>query len=303
MSIMRVLFAGMLEYLLMLTVQLNTLRPDKEASSASGKPQVQIRKNSLYLLYNLIAKEFKLKYRRSVLGVLWSVLNPLLMMIVMALIFSNVFRFEFSMYPFAVYLILGQTIFAIFQDGTNGALRSVVDSASLIKKIKINKIIFPTEKVLFAVVNFFFSLIAVIAVMIFFGMVPSPYALLTPLLVALLTVFTLGVGYIISALAVFFRDVIHLWSVMTTIWFYFTPIFWPYEVLANVGLPWVLDLVQLNPMYHFVSAFRQMVTGIALPSDLSIAIEFGLCAIFAIVTLAVGLLVFKKLEKKFILYV
>lgn len=294
----------MLECILMLMLQRNT-RDGETAPSGSKqcRPQTQANKNSLYLLYNLIAKEFKLKYRRSVLGVLWSVLNPLLMMIVMALIFSNVFRFEFSMYPFAVYLILGQTIFAIFQDGTNGALRSIVDSASLIKKIKINKIIFPTEKVLFAVVNFFFSLIAVIAVMIFFGMVPSPYALLTPVLIALLTIFTLGVGYIISALAVFFRDVIHLWSVLTTIWFYFTPIFWPYEVLANVGFPWVVDLVQFNPMYHFVSAFRQMVTGIALPSDAGLGVEFALCAVFAFVTLGVGVLVFKKLEKKFILYV
>lgn len=289
----------------MQAIQANSAQSGGRASGGPNrdKAQSQARKNSLYLLYNLIAKEFKLKYRRSVLGVVWSVLNPLLMMIVMALIFSNVFRFQFDMYPFAVYLILGQTIFAIFQDGTNGALRSIVDSASLIKKIKINKIIFPTEKVLFAVVNFFFSLIAVIAVMAFFGMVPSLYALLTPLLIALLAIFTLGVGYIISALAVFFRDVIHLWSVLTTIWFYFTPIFWPYEVLASVGLPWVVDLVQFNPMYHFVSSFRQMVTGIALPSDLSLGVEFALCTLFAFVTLGVGILVFKKLERKFILYV
>lgn len=139
--------------------------------------------------------------------------------------------------------------------------------------------------------------------MAFFGMMPSLEALLTPLLIVLLTLFTLGVGYIISALAVYFRDMVHLWSVLTTIWFYFTPIFWPYEVLANVGLPWVVTLIQFNPMYHFVSAFRQMVTGIALPSDLSLPIEFGLCAIFAFVTIGVGLLVFKKLEKRFILYV
>lgn len=259
--------------------------------------------NSLYLLFNLISKEFKLKYRRSVLGIAWSILNPLLMMTVMALIFSNVFRFQFDMYPFAVYLILGQTFFAVFQDGAGSALGSIVDSASLIKKIKINKIIFPTEKVLFAVVNFFFSLIAVVAVMVFFGMVPSWMVILTPILVILLTMFTLGVGYIISALAVFFRDVIHLWGVLATIWFYFTPIFWPYEVLANVGFSWVAELVKLNPMYHFVSTFRQIVTGIALPGDTTVLLGFGLCMLFAVITLLTGIFVFKKLEKKFILYV
>lgn len=267
----------------------------------SGKRQAN--KNSLYLLYNLISKEFKLKYRRSILGVAWSILNPLLMMIVMALIFTNIFRFEFDMYPFAIYLILGQTLFAIFQDGSNGALNSIIEFAPLIKKIRVEKIIFPTEKVLFAVVNFCFSLIAVVGVMAFFRMVPSVMALLTPVLIVLLAMFTLGVGYLISTLAVFFRDMIHLWSVLTTIWFYFTPIFWPFEALANGGFSWVTALIQFNPMYHFVSCFRQMVTGIALPSDIGVFPEIGLCFLFAIVTFLVGLVVFRKSEKKFILYV
>lgn len=274
-----------------------------QATLAAKNSVVRSNKNSLYLLYNLISKEFKLKYRRSVLGIAWSILNPLLMMIVMALIFTNIFRFEFNMYPFAIYLILGQTLFAIFQDGTNGSLRSIIDYAPLIKKIRVEKIIFPTEKVLFAVVNFCFSLIAVIGVMAFFRMVPSAMVLLTPALVVLLTLFTLGVGYLISTLAVFFRDMIHLWSVLTTVWFYFTPIFWPFEALANGGFSWVVTLIQLNPMYHFVSCFRQMVTGITLPSDIAILPSLGICCIFAVITFLAGFIVFKKCEKKFILYV
>lgn len=261
------------------------------------------KKNSLYLLYNLISKEFKLKYRRSVLGVAWSILNPLLMMIVMALVFTNVFRFEFNLYPFAIYLILGQTIFALFQDGCNGALTSIIEFSPLIKKVRVEKIIFPTEKVLFAAVNFCFSLIAIVGVMAFFRMVPSWMVVLIPVLIVLLVLFTLGIGYIISSLAVFFRDMIHLWGVLTTIWFYFTPVFWPYEALANGGISWVQGLIQFNPMYHFVTCFRQMVTGITLPSDIGVFLELAICAAFSLVTFAVGLLVFKKLEKKFILYV
>lgn len=259
--------------------------------------------NSLYLLYNLVSKDFKLRYRRSVLGVLWSMLNPLLMMIVMTLIFTNIFRFQFDMYPFAVYLILGQVFFTVFQDGTTGAMSSIIEAAPLIKKVRVQKIIFPTEKVIFAVVNFAFSLIAVAAVLAFFGMMPSWKIIAVPLLTILLAIFTLGIGYLIAALSVFFRDVMHLWGVLTTVWFYFTPIFWPYDALANNGLSWVYTLVQCNPMYHFVSCFRQLVTGVALPSDLGVAVEIGLCAVFAVVTFAVGLLVFKRLEKKFILYV
>ncbi|MBX9033653.1 ABC transporter permease [Gordonibacter massiliensis (ex Traore et al. 2017)] len=271
--------------------------------TASKPKQRKKNQNNLYLLMNLISKDFKLKYRRSVLGVAWSMLNPLLMMIVMVLIFSNIFRFQFDMYPFAVYLILGQTIFSIFQDGTNGAMGSIIEAAPLIKKVRVAKMVFPTEKVLFTVVNFFFSLIAVAAVLVFFGMIPSWKTLAAPVLVLLLTVFTLGVGYLLSSLSVFFRDVMHLWGVLMTVWFYFTPIFWPYDALAGNGLGWVYTLVQFNPMYHFVSAFRQMVTGIPLPSDLPLSTELGLCAVFAAVTFTVGFLVFKKLEKKFILYV
>lgn len=260
-------------------------------------------KNSLYLLYNLVSKDFKLRYRRSLLGVVWSMLNPLLMMVVMALIFSNVFKFEFNMYPFAVYLILGQTLFTVFQDGTNGAMSSILEAAPLIKKVHVEKIIFPTEKVFFAVVNFLFSLIAIACVLIFFGMMPSWKTIFVPVLLIELIVFTLGVGYLVSALSVFFRDVMHLWGVLMSVWYYFTPLFWPYDALRNFGVEWVYTLVQFNPMYHFVSCFRQIVTGIPLESDPSVAFELGICAVFAVVTFGVGLAVFKKLEKKFILYV
>ena len=260
-------------------------------------------KNSLYLLYNLVSRDFKIRYRRSVLGVAWSMLNPLLMMIVMSLIFSNIFRFQFDMYPYAIYLLLGQVFFTIFQDGTNGSLRSIIDAAPLIKKVYVEKIIFPTEKVFFAVVNFCFSLIAVLLVLMFFGMVPSWKIILVPVLLLLLILFTLGAGYLISSLTVFFRDIEHLWGVLTTLWFYLTPIFWPYDALAGNGLSWVYAIIQFNPMYHFVACFRQMVTGVALPSDIGVTAELGLCAVFAVVTFAVGLFTFKKLEKKFILYI
>ena len=260
-------------------------------------------KNSLYLLYNLVSRDFKLRYRRSVLGIAWSMLNPLLMMIVMSLIFSNIFRFQFDMYPYAVYLILGQVLFAVFQDGTGGSLRSIIDAGGLIKKVYVEKIIFPTEKVLFALVNIAFSLIAVICVLLFFGMVPSWKILFLPVLLVMLAAFTLGISYLLSSLTAYFRDIEHLWGVLTTILFYLTPIFWPYDALAGNGLDWVYYVIQMNPMYHFVSCFRQMVTGIPLPSDVGVGMEFIYCAVFSVVTFAVGVITFKKLEKKFILYI
>ena len=261
------------------------------------------RKRSWFLMKELVARDFKLRYRRSVLGVLWSVLNPLLMMIVMVLIFTNIFRWTFDAYSFPVYLILGQTIYTIFQDSTNDAMSSIVVASSLIKKVRIEKIVFPTSKCLFAFVNFLFSMIAVLLVMLVCRTVPSWKLIALPLLLLLLLLFCLGISYLVSALAVFFRDVMHLWGVVTTIFFYFTPIFWPYDALAENGISWVYTLIQFNHMYHFVSAFRQMATGIPLPQDIGILPELGICAVFAAITFAVGYLVFKKLEKKFIIYI
>ena len=158
------------------------------------------------------------------LGVAWSVLNPLLMMIVLAAVFSVVFRGTIE--PFPVYLILGQTLFTFMSDATSGAMGSIIESAPLIKKIRINKMLFPLEKVMFALLNFAISLIAVAIVMVFFQVVPTFNILLLPVLLAYLFMFSLGLGLLLAALSVFFRDIMHLWGVILTAWTYATPLFY-----------------------------------------------------------------------------
>ena len=247
-----------------------------------------------FTLTSLISRDFKLKYRRSVLGVVWSVLNPLLMMCVLAAVFSFFLRFgEIENFP--LYLILGNTLFAVMSDSTSGAMMSIIESSSLIKKIRIEKMIFPLEKVLFAVVNFCFSLIAIAAVMIFFRVVPTPNILFLPLLLIYVLVFSAGLSLLLSALAVFFRDVCHLWSVVITAWTYATPLFYPVSILPD----WMVAIEQFNPMYHYVTYFRDIVLWGQNPGIQ----ENLICLLFAAVTFAVGLLVFKKLQKRFILYV
>jgi len=226
------------------------------------------------------------------------------MMVVMVLIFTNIFRWTFDAYSFPVYLILGQTMFTIFQDATTSAMSSIIVAAPLIKKVHIQKIVFPTANCLFAFVNFIISLIAVFLVMLVCNMIPSWKLILLPVLLLFMLLFCLGISYLISALAVYFHDVMHLWGVITTVLFYFTPIFWPYGALANNGIEWVYNLIQFNPLFHFVSCFRQMATGVALSQvDIGILPELAICAGFGIVTFVIGLLVFRKLEKKFILYI
>ena len=250
-------------------------------------------KRNWFILSSLISKDFKLKYRRSVLGVLWSVLNPLLMMCVMSVVFSYVFRFEIEHFP--VYLILGITLFNLMSDSTSQAMHSILDSASLIKKVRIEKIIFPIEKVLFQLVNFLFSLIAVAAVMLFFRITLTWNLIFVPFLVLCVLLFSMGLGMLLSALAVYFRDVCHLWGVVTTAWSYATPLFYPISILPV----WALSIMDWNPMYQFINFFREIALWGITPG----LPEFAICSGMALITFIVGLLVFRKLEKKFILYV
>ena len=250
-------------------------------------------RRSWFTITSLVTKDFKLKYRRSVLGVLWSVLNPLLMMCVLSAVFSTFFRWDIENYP--LYLILGNTLFALMADSTNTAMHSIIDSAPLIKKVRINKIIFPIERVLFQLVNFAISLIAVALVLIWFRVTPTWNMFLLPVLLFYVVCFSAGLGLLLSSLAVFFRDVIHLWSVAITAWTYATPLFYPVEILPE----WMMGFEEINPMYHYVMYFRDIMIWGTHPG----VMENLLCLGFALLTFVVGFAVFKLTEKKFILYV
>jgi ABC-2 type transport system permease protein len=246
-----------------------------------------------YLLKNLVKKDFTTRYRRSVLGILWSVLNPLLMMMVISAVFSTIFRIHVE--NFAVYYLTGSLIFNFMGEATSGSLASVLGSAGLIKKVYIPKYIFPLEKCFFALVNAAFSLVAVLILMPILGVPLGPTALLfwAPLLYTL--VFSIGLGMILAAGNVFFRDIGHLYSVWVTAWMYLTPILYPVEILPD-AVKW---FVGVNPMYYYVDYFRQVMMYETVP-DLHANL---VCASFSLVFLLLGLLVFKKNQDRFILYI
>ena len=260
---------------------------------ANKQDMVTGARHSLFVLKSLVSKDFKLKYRRSILGVLWSVLNPLLMMIVLSAVFSFMFRFQIENYP--LYLILGQVLFTLMTDATTSAMTSVIDASPLLKKVRVEKMVFPLEKVLFGLVTFAISLIAVLAVMVFFQVLPTWRVLFLPLLLLFVLLFCTGLGLLLSSLAVFFRDVIHLWGVVTTAWMYATPIFYPLELLPDT----MQGLMVWNPMYQYITYFRDIMMWHTTPSLEANLICFGM----ALVTFLVGFFVFRKTEKKFILYV
>lgn len=264
-----------------------------EIASKHGASKQKLQ-HDWFIITSLVSKDFKLKYRRSVLGVLWSVLNPLLMMCVLAAVFTNVLKFG-DVENFPMYLILGNVLFSLMADSTSSAMGSILESAPLIKKVRVSKMVFPLEKVLFQLVNFAISLIAVVLVMLFFRIAPTWNLLALPLLLLFMMLFCTGLGMLLSSLAVFFRDVCHLWGVVITAWTYATPLFYPIGILPQ----WMQQAEAFNPMFHYVTYFRDIVMYGTVPG----LTEQFVCFIMAIVTFAVGFAVFKATEKKFILYV
>lgn len=244
------------------------------------------------LMKELVSRDLKVKYRRSILGYVWSLLNPLLMMTVMTLVFSFMFRFDIANYP--LYLICGQTLWTFFNESTNMAMYSVLGNGALLKKVYIPKYIFPISRVLSSFVTMSFSLVAIIIVMVVTGVEIRWWLLLFPVPLLLLLIFSMGVGMILSALSVYFRDITHLYSVITLAWMYLTPIFYPLEA-APLD---VQRLICFNPMYGFITFFRDLV----LYGRLSGADVILLCVFSSIISLACGILVFRKMQNNFILH-
>lgn len=245
------------------------------------------------LLKELVGRDLKVKYRRSFLGYVWSLLNPLLMMCVMTLVFSYMFRFDIPNYP--LYLITGQTLWSFFNESTNMSMYSVLQNGALIKKVYIPKFIFPISRVLSSFVTMSFSLAAILIVMVF---TKAPFCwtiLLFPVPLFFLLLFAMGIGMVLSALSVYFRDITHLYGVVTLAWMYLTPIFYPVNALPEEVLP----IIHANPMYSYITFFREIVLYGTVPDP----VMWLQCALMSLAALAVGLAVFRKMQRNFILYI
>lgn len=245
------------------------------------------------LLKELIVRDVKIKYRRSVLGMLWSVLNPLGMMIIMSIVFSHVFRQNIENFP--VYLMCGQVVFNFYNEASSMAMSSVLGNASLIRKVYVPKYLFPTSKVCSSFVNLLTSFIALTIVVVATGTPVSWTIVLFILPVMYLFLFSLGMGILLSALVVTFRDLQHLYGIFLTGLMYLTPIFYPVEILPE----WVRTIVNLNPLTNMAQMLRQVVMYGTVP-DLMIHVR---CIIPCAIALVVGLWVFYKQQDTFILKV
>lgn len=244
------------------------------------------------LINELVVRDIKKKYRRSVLGILWSMLNPLLMMLITAMVFSSLFRFD--IHNFALYLLTGQIIFTFYAEATNFAMGSILENGHLIKKVYIPKYLFPLSRVASSGVNLCFTMPAMIAIIIFTGQ-PFHFKMffcVIPLL--LLFFFCLGVGLFLSAFAVYFRDIFHLYGVLLTALNYATPIFYPVSIIPYE----YRAIVDYNPLYYYLELFRTYIYDNIWPDSTLILTCVGL----SICAICVGGYFFNKRQNNFILY-
>lgn len=245
-----------------------------------------------FLISQLVIRDFKIKYKRSVLGIFWSFLNPLLTMLVQYIVFSTMFRSEIDKY--AVYLLVGIVCYSFFNEVTTMSLQSISGNANLIKKVYMPKYILPLARTLSSSVNLLISIIPLLLISVLTGVVFHKSIFLTIFFLLCLIVFALGVGMFLSALNVFFRDVQFLWTVVCMMWMYATPIFYSPSIIPE-KFGFVLDM---NPLYHFIKNIRMCIIEGISPGPKS----YLFCFLFAMLSLALGSFVFKKSQDKFTLY-
>lgn len=255
-----------------------------------------------FLMTQLISRDFKVKYKRSVLGVVWSLLNPILMMTVMAIVFSQMFKFKVDGINYLVYLMTGIVLWNYFSQASNMAMTSVVENFGLINKIYIPKYIFPVAKCLFVGIDFLLTLVPWLGIigLSYFGLGDyvchfNVYYLILPYIFLCMLLFTIGVGLLLSCVSVFLRDVFHIYGIVLTLWNYLTPVFYSIEILPTK----LQFLMQFNPMYQFLTITRTIVVYEKAPTIQSLVIITAI----GIGMLLFGTIIFRKKQDKFIYYI
>lgn len=246
------------------------------------------RQQFMFAVKQLVSREIKRKYARSYLGILWSVLNPLLSMAVLSLIFTTIFKRSIENFP--IYFLTGQIIWSLFNTATSTSITAIVDNKSLLMKVKLSKQTFITARVLTAVVNFGYSFIAYILMMIVFKVHPSLSMLLLVADVFFLVLFAMGMSYILATLYVFFADIKHLYSVLLTLWMYASALFYPVESLSQI----MRTVVEINPVYAYIAFARECVLQGSIPD----AIRWFQIILWGVGSFACGYIVFRKNENK-----
>jgi len=258
------------------------------------KTNIENFKQYRFLLYELIKKGIVLKYRRSYLGILWTLLEPLLTMIVLTIVFGSWYGRGDETFP--VYVLTGRLLYAFFSTSTKAAMKSIRSNAGMIKKVYVPKYMYPLSAVVTNFLIFLISLIVLVGVSIVLKVKPTIYLWQAIIPLLLLLVFAYGVGMILATMSVFFRDLEYLWDVGLMLVMYASAIFYdPSKVIAR-GYGWLFDI---NPLYHIIANFRNAVL-FGQPMEMKYLIS---SIVVSFASLFVGVYVFNKKQDEFILHI
>ncbi len=248
-------------------------------------------KKYIFLIEQLVNRDFKVRYKRSVLGIFWSFLNPLLTMTVQYIVFSQLFRSDIENFP--LYLLSGLVVFNFFNEAVGQALGSIVYNASLITKVYVPKYIYPVTKVLSSSINFLISMLPLFLVLIVTGEPITKAFIVIPFIMLCVIAFAIGVGMLLSSLMFFFRDIQFLWGIISLLWMYITPIFYPESILSAQ----YQGIFHYNAMYYYIRFLRKIVIDGVSPEPL----WYVQCVACSAAALIIGGLVFQKTQDKFVM--
>ena len=244
-----------------------------------------------FLLKELVKRDFTSKYKESVLGIIWSFINPLCIMLIFTAIFSVLFRYQIKNFP--VYVLTGKIFFDFFIAATTGAMASIRGNAPILKKIYVPRYMFALGSVCYEGINFLISLLILFGVMALTG---APFQITTIFAIIpfiLLILMIMGVGLILAVLNTYFSDVGYMYSIFSLLLMYASALFYPMEIVpANIQM-----IFTLNPLYIAITCFRDTIMYGIFPNISSLLY----LAIFSIMMFSVGFLLFRIHEKKLLL--
>ena len=235
-----------------------------------------------YLVPQLVSRDLKTRYKRSILGVAWTLLNPLGMLVVLTVVFSQLFRFDLPNYP--VYLLSGIVFWTFFAQTSSAIANHLLWGTTLLSRIYVPRTVFALSATVTGLINFAISLVPLFAIALLAGVRPDVSLLLVPFGMFLAAAFALGVGLLLSTIALEFADILDMYQIVISAWYFLTPILYPQQIFPD-AYRWALNL---NPVYHILEVFRHPIywTSAAGPLTLLAA------TVSAVVTLVLGWIVF-----------
>lgn len=244
------------------------------------------RRQYIFAVKQMVSREVKRKYARSYLGIVWSVLNPLMSMAVLSLIFSTIFQRSIENYP--IYYLTGSLFWHLFSDATSHGMSALVDNRAMLLKVKMSKQTFVIARVLTALTNFGYSFVAYVIMLLVFRIRPTVYIIFLPIDVFFMFMFAMGITFALSIIYVFFADIKYLYSIFLQLLLYISALFYPVDRLSET-MQWV---IRKNPVYNYIEFARDIVLYGIMPEP----VLWIKITLWGVISFVIGYIFFKKYE-------